>query len=494
MSHKTVLFGLGFDAITRRESLKKISDLIAMGQQQKTSHYVATVNLDFITTAFGHVKNRVHHPELYQCLCHADLTIADGMPMVWWSRFVGAPLPERVTGADLVPDLCQVASQKSWRVYFLGSNVVQLAHARDILLKKNPNLNIVGMESPMIHTEGKGLANTQEEDRDVIYRIHEAKPDLLFLCLGCPKQEMFYQRLKQRVHIPLTIGVGGALSFITEDLVRAPIWMQKTGLEWAFRFSQEPTRLFKRYFNDGCFFLQNSYHLARYRRSCPKISSQHWSHIDFERKNKICRVIKAPQVADRPDSQLFNPQYQTIVDFRQCDFLSHQALSIIYEQLQISHQHLNFIRIGKNLKKSLKAIRCWDLFAPHVISNEIFGLGDHTWSIQSQGKNHRLAHLGEINDKSRRDFKGMIEQLIQPGDHVHMSFDYIQNFEHCFVAQLMQLQQKLKSQGGSFVICDLNLHHRQTLHSLKCSTEFSIDSNTPSEHHQQHSAGGSFVA
>ena len=206
--------------------------------REQSFHQVATANADFVINAESDA-------ELRHILRVADLVMPDGMPLVWASRALGMALPERVTGADIVPALAALSAEKGYRVYMLGAKPEVAQQAKENLLRAHPGLQIVGCVSPA----AQPLESM--DDGPLLHDINAARPDILLVAFGNPKQEKWIYRNRAALrHVPICIGVGGTFDFIAGQTIRAPQWMQKTGLEWVFRLSQEPKRLWKRYTRD----------------------------------------------------------------------------------------------------------------------------------------------------------------------------------------------------------------------------------------------------
>ena len=231
------ILGVPFDNVTTDQTLEVISGMIA----SRKPHYIATANVDFTALA-------LYDEELRRILLDAHLVVCDGMPLVWASRWLGNALPERVAGSDLVPKLLAIAEEKNWSVYFLGGQQAVAAKAVEMVQERHPKLRIAGVTSPPF----KPL---HEMDHATICAdIQRTDPDLLFVSFGCPKQEKWIAMNYLRAGAPVTIGVGATIDFLAGNIQRAPLWMQKTGLEWLYRLLQEPRRLFKRYATDFVVF------------------------------------------------------------------------------------------------------------------------------------------------------------------------------------------------------------------------------------------------
>ncbi len=234
------LLGIPFHRLDMTQSLERISDFIAEG---KPARQICLSNAYTVSLCWKDA-------ELRQVLDRADVVLADGMSIVWGGRFIGIDLPERVAGPDLCESLCYLAEKKEYRLFFLGSTTDNLAQLKTILLRKWPRLNIVGMYSPPM-CEKLG----PEENRRIFDELERAKPDLLFVGMSTPKQEKWISSNLIYLKVPVSIGIGAAFDFLSGRIPRAPLLIQKTGLEWLYRLYHEPRRLWKRYLLGNFIFL-----------------------------------------------------------------------------------------------------------------------------------------------------------------------------------------------------------------------------------------------
>ncbi len=251
-STATAILGIPVDNLSMDSAVSGILEMIDLFKVDKRPRYVATINVDFITNILSWRKGRSRHPELMYILRKADMVTADGMPIVWASRWLGSPLAMRVPGSDLVPLLAKAAASKGKSLYFLGGKRFEMTafRAAHALQKKLPELNVAGVDAPWVHTGGEALAQAEEEDDQIVGRINAARPDILLIALGSPKQEIWFDRNRHRLKVPVVIGVGATFDFLAGTTPRAPKWMQQSGFEWLFRLYQEPRRLWKRYLID----------------------------------------------------------------------------------------------------------------------------------------------------------------------------------------------------------------------------------------------------
>jgi len=174
----------------------------------------------------------------------ADLVLVDGTPLVWVARVLGAPLPGRVSGSDFLPLFCEVAAREGYHVFLFGANPGVADRAGDVLRARHPGLTVSTYSPPF------WFERDDAENRRAIDAVRRAKPDVLFVALPQPRQENWLARHREDLDVPVSMGVGSAFDFVAGRLKRAPVWMQRAGLEWSYRLMQEPGRLWKRYLLD----------------------------------------------------------------------------------------------------------------------------------------------------------------------------------------------------------------------------------------------------
>jgi N-acetylglucosaminyldiphosphoundecaprenol N-acetyl-beta-D-mannosaminyltransferase len=180
--------------------------------------------------------------DLRDAVLGADFTVPDGQPLVWALRALGHPLPGRVYGPTLMEVACERAARTGLRCYLYGGrNQGALVQLTDNLRRRYPGLRIVGGHVPPFRP-----LSPAEEDA-VVADINRAAPDVVWVGIGVPKQEKWMARLRERLDAPVLVGVGAAFDFHAGLIPQAPAWMQRAGLEWAFRLAQEPRRLWRRY-------------------------------------------------------------------------------------------------------------------------------------------------------------------------------------------------------------------------------------------------------
>jgi N-acetylglucosaminyldiphosphoundecaprenol N-acetyl-beta-D-mannosaminyltransferase len=221
------LKSLMFDAVTEAQVVDRVEQALARGE----GGWILTPNIDILRQASDPGG--------------ATLVVADGAPLVWASRLAGTPLPERVAGSDLVWSLARMAGRADHSLFLLGGHPDGGAGRAAAALRAGcPGLRIAGALSPPY-----GFA-VESVRADLV----EAKPDLVYVGLGYPRQERMIEGLRPYLPGAWFLGCGGALNFVAGDRRRAPVWMRRSGLEWLHRLCAEPRRLGRRYLRDGAPF------------------------------------------------------------------------------------------------------------------------------------------------------------------------------------------------------------------------------------------------
>ncbi len=217
MDQETVIIlGIPIDNLTLDSALETVFSMIDAYAQDSRPRLIATVNVDFVVNTLKWRLKSIRHPELLDILRRADLVTADGMPIVWTSKLLGAPLQERVTGADMVPALGREAAKRGKSLFLLGGKGDVGQRAADVLTKRDPDLKIAGVYAPFVHVEGEALDFTEQDDREIVERINRSGADILLIGFGNPKQEIWFERNRHRLNVPVTIGIGGTYEFIGE--------------------------------------------------------------------------------------------------------------------------------------------------------------------------------------------------------------------------------------------------------------------------------------
>jgi N-acetylglucosaminyldiphosphoundecaprenol N-acetyl-beta-D-mannosaminyltransferase len=346
--------GIAFDNITTSEAIEAIEQMIA----SRRPHYLVTANVDFLVQARSDI-------ELRRILLAAHLVLCDGTPVLWASRLLGNPLPERVAGADLVPRLLEVAAKKSYRLFFLGATAQSAGRAVARLRLQYPDLIIAGHYSPP-------FSPLLEMDHEAIKRqVAAAQPDLLLVSFGCPKQEKWIGMHYRALGVPVVVGVGATIDFLAGEVKRAPIWMQRAGLEWVFRLAQEPRRLFRRYVKDLCVFgwcIPMQLWQLQLRSGRPKPSHRVGPPPPGEGSQLIHRPVRI-DVASLPDPTLLETQpwpedRYCLLQMSEVEFVDSTGIALLirlHKKLRETGRELVLIAPSWCVQRALSLMRLQEL-------------------------------------------------------------------------------------------------------------------------------------
>ncbi|MDQ6632720.1 MAG: WecB/TagA/CpsF family glycosyltransferase [Verrucomicrobiota bacterium] len=355
-AHSIAILGVIFDNVTTSETIALIEKMVA----SRLPHYLATANVDFLVQA-------LHDVELRRILMDAHLVLCDGTPLLWASRFLGNPLPERVAGSDLVPLLIQIAEQKKYRIYFLGGTPKALAQAVANLKKQFPHLIIAGFESPPFQKL------IDMDHQEIKRRIQEAKPDLLFVSFGCPKQEKWIAMHYRSLGVPVSIGVGATIDFLAGTARRAPKIMRKTGTEWTFRLMQEPRRLLRRYIFDLWWFgraILKQWWKMQFSKGRKKNASltaivqeqEEWRQIQLSNRLDVQTVQRD---ALRCEEALSQSRY-CLLELNKITFIDSTGMGLLIrlqKKARVAGRHLILVAPSSSVQSALRLMRLREFFS-----------------------------------------------------------------------------------------------------------------------------------
>lgn len=220
--------------VSMTETVHEIERMI----REKKKSYIVAINVDVVL--------KIEHDQyLKKITDNADMVLVDGQPLVWISNWHKHPVKAKISGSDLVPKMCEVAAKKGYTMYIIGGKDGIAEKAKENLERELPDIKILGTYAPPF-----GFEKDQKELDKINTMITEAHPDILIACFGCPKQEKWIYENYQKYDATVSICAGATVDFLAGNIDRAPKWMSDHGLEWLYRFTKEPKRLFKRYFVD----------------------------------------------------------------------------------------------------------------------------------------------------------------------------------------------------------------------------------------------------
>ncbi len=476
---KIWLLGLSIDPVREKEAVYKINQLIHSYRNEP--QYVATVNTDFIANAIGFfgIKNF----EFLKVLRNAKVVVADGYPLVLLSKILGNPLPARVTGQDLMPLLIKSFADQKRSIYLLGGTQDIIEKTVTKMLLENPFLKIDGFAAPRIAINGQDLIMAPEADQLILNKINDTDAELLFLQLGSPKQEIWFDRVKNSLNIPIAMGVGGAFERYVGWVKRAPRWMQENGLEWLYRMIQEPARLIKRYSYDlvklfwlSCplivyFYLNKWITSITHIRSClDDCERQPYLYLSPD-KNLI--VIKLPCLFDLDGvERVINhfddglEQDALIVDFknlRHIDLYGFDYLAKIWGEAKALNKRIFAINVSSHIVNLFKLNRLWDVLEKDV--TDIKGVLEQLntrylfQSINQEEETLTLSFLGPLTNEE--DYDQIIRNLLQivDGKQIRIDLDYATLVENRAESFLMKLENACRVHMRQLNLASLKRQH-----------------------------------
>jgi len=233
---KIELFGCPIHRLNMEQTVAIIDHSIE--QRESLQHVVVNA---------AKLANMQTDAQLRESVVSSDIINADGQAVVWAAKVLGKPLPERVAGIDLMENLVELAYKRQYRIYFFG--------AKEDIVKKVVK-NYSEMYSPEIIAGHRSGYYTKDQELEIAQQIADSKADILFVAITSPKKEIFLSTYKDIINTPFIMGVGGSFDVVSGMTRRAPIWMQKNGLEWFYRVLQEPKRMWKRYLVTNTIFIK----------------------------------------------------------------------------------------------------------------------------------------------------------------------------------------------------------------------------------------------
>ena len=386
------MLGVRFDAVTCEQALEAIDGMI----ESREPHYLATANVDFLVLA-------QEDEELRRILSDAHLVLCDGTPLVWASRWLGNPLPERVAGSDLVPLMLERAEQRGYRVFILGAEEHIARQAVANIQAKHPSIQIAGQVSPPF---APLLAMDHERLRA---QIREAKADILLVAMGCPKQEKWIAMNYREIGVPVCVGIGATVDFLAGAVRRAPVWMRHCGLEWTWRLALEPKRLAKRYAKDLWVFGRA---MLRQWLTLGRVSRSEAPRGELRQPHEVtdCSIIEAPERFDAAAVQQSRALWDSvahagsmIVDLSHTKFADSTGIGMLMRLRKLTRDRgSQFVLAGlrSNVARTLQWMKLGSLFtiAPSLAEARSLLATLTNGSLQLvRSVDHRALHLhGEL--------------------------------------------------------------------------------------------------
>ncbi len=417
------LSGVPVDDVSMVETLQHIENMIEQGG----THQIATANVDYLVHAVKDIEYRRN-------LCMCDLVVADGMPIVWASRLFGIPLRERVAGADLVPQLVRLSALKGYSLFLLGATpqVAEAAEQRMKLL--GPGVRIAGRLSPPVRPLD------QFDNAAILEEIERAKPDILLVAFGSPKQEKWIGRNRDKLNVPVCIGIGGTLDFIAGTVRRAPKWMQHSGLEWLFRLSVDPQRLAPRYCADALWLARYIFtqvvvqRAFRYRQQNLKIDLDSIGSINILAVSGAMTGAGLRTLETAASSALVSGR-PIVLDLTATSHLGADGLWTLAGLLRTANQRgceVWLAGASRSLERQFRAAHFQDLFkSVPALRDAIRGISRNRLQINLElGDKWAICRLsGDLPSSARPVLEEILSCVRQANDHLELDASGMTDFD-----------------------------------------------------------------
>ncbi len=481
--------GIPVDNLSLQQAVDRIIDMAK--SRDGNTRLVSTLNVDFLVNSLGWAFSRPRHPELLNVLRNSDLVTADGFPIVWLSKIAGTPLRQRVTGSDMTPALAARAAREGLSLFLLGGGEGVAAAAAETLQASHRGLRIAGTSAPFIHTQGPALADFAADDRVVLDNINNSGADILLVGLGNPKQELWFNRNRHKLQVPVAIGVGGTFEFITGKTRRAPQWMQRLNLEWVYRISQDPVRLWRRYakglFKLGALASPLIYYRIKedllysgMRRE--KSAAPEWRSIWSSRDQSLA-VLRLPSLLTRQYLEQLVRSLQAgrletatrLLDFSQVkhvEISGHQEFFTLADMLRDPQNDISLLGMTAAVKRQLAACRLMDVLGENQEGNTLNALNSKAGKRAKQGlccKSYMMGNTGLIFLAGRIDGDslariGFVESLRDSSRDRTCILDFrdVALLESSAIAELYPLIKSLQeSEKGEILVSGAGPNIRQ---------------------------------
>ena len=490
------LLGIPVSKENMDQTVLSILNLIEAYRKDLRPRYVATLNVDFLANINSWFSAESSFPELQHALRQAHLVTIDGMPLIWLSRWLGSPAYERVTGVDLLPQLALELQKHKLSIFLLGGHEKTLKLATLYLQALYPDLKIVGAAHPHIDIAGEGLENAMERDSLLLEQINQASPDVLLINLGNPKQELWFERVRSMLRVPVSIGVGGTFDMVTGMVSRAPPWMQNTGLEWIFRLLQEPERLFKRYFVDALKFpcmafpvtFYHNWNLSTYRlrrlfydrslimRNPQLFISAHHTIAVYPLPRRITEA--ASQEIHNNSDDLFN-QDLIVLDFRTVEHIDLEGIALLiqlWKRAAKDKKTLFALGISPAIRRLLTLHRALDCMKPYLCSSaqdvlaRLVAEGSSAGIYDSVQQMHNrviISFFGRLdNHLNYEDYIKQIEPILFQKECI-LDLSYCSYIDNTGIAFLLKLRKTQPHHFISLQLTGLQKYVRKALRRAK---------------------------
>ncbi|MGA8164186.1 MAG: WecB/TagA/CpsF family glycosyltransferase [Waddliaceae bacterium] len=438
--------------------------------------YISTLSVEYLANSYGWCWSGARHPELLHILRQSSMITPEGLPIVWLSKLLGNPLKEQVARKDLLPLLFEQLAESKQSIFLLGNEELKTQEAAIALQKIHPHLRIVGVDWSEIFVEGDRLVEAKERDALLLKNIQDASPDVLLVCLGHPKQGIWFQRIHRNLRVPISIGAGEILEIVPPP----PRAAQSRSLEWLHHLFQEPKRLMKRYVFDNLIFLSLSlplviahflnclFFLSFLGKNREKVKP----NLLFLSEHQTIAVVRMPKVLNAKNAKTVNHYLEeafaqdiVILDFYETRHIDLEGVGLLLNTwLHARRKKIKFFGFGirGNVRILMQVHKVWDLFSPDIETSP-FGIMSHFTFVstlyeavhQTQGR-FTISFFGKLDDSL--DFDRHIEKflLMLHLRHSILDFRYCSSIDNSGFSFLLKIKQIAESSGKMLKITGLS--------------------------------------
>jgi N-acetylglucosaminyldiphosphoundecaprenol N-acetyl-beta-D-mannosaminyltransferase len=468
---------------------EKILSLFNSHENGSPPYYVATLNTENITNVHGWGFVQPQNSELLKVLRESQFTTVDDYPLIILSRLLGNPLNLRISEADLISELLELMHAKNLSVYVLGGEQASTQLAVEILQQKYPGLKVCGVDCSIIYTTGSRLIESPERDALILEQINKARPDLLLICLGNPKQEIFFSRVRNDLRASVAIGIGETLNSIAGLVKKAPPQFQKWGLQWLWRILQDPGKLLWKYLHDGIKLLWLGIPLIIYHhlnhlgaRFLTKKNANSEQNRLFISSHGSIGVIQIPKFLTKEslgslDTDLSNTAEQDaiILDMRQTIHIDLLGIAFLIEAwvwAKEKKKKIYLLGLRSNVTILLKLHKTWDLFqdnsidSPQEIVNQ-FNSCSFYEAISQQGEEIQVSFFGQLNQQINfEEYFYRLTPMLQQKNCI-LDFNFCTYIDQITISFLLKIRQLIKSQKKQIKLTGINKNVKNQLKAAK---------------------------
>ena len=421
----------------------------------------------------------------------------------------GTPLKERVTGVDLVQAVAKLAAKNNFSLFLLGGKKESAQKAAEKLKLSFEKLKIAGVLSPFVFSDGEQLESMIEDDKPIIDQINQSEVDILLIGFGNPKQELWFNRNRSAIKVPVIIGVGGTFEFISGKTARAPLWVQKSGLEWIFRISQDPKRLWKRYIIDffkfGLLILPSilDYRYQKIRFMLLNRSDRNHSFEESfltEARSNTIELLHLGSILDAQQIHRLKNKINTLIkkadvivlDMGKLSFINSAGIGFllfIWRKIEGTKKKWRITGVKEPVKRTLKLMRVWGIFEDFMhndLEDALIDLCKYSQSnrlncfLLDREKYYLFFIVGSL-DLAGIETSGKLDLLLNALSNNQkdciLSVRGLDFMDSSGLAVILKLLRKLSQSGNRLILTQVQPQVKQVLKISKIEKLFKISKN-----------------